>query len=175
MAKHKKKQKTEPKRKVILYFEQLDQKFGKQKNLIPYFILIYLFFFSVLGLIWMIPFPQFDFLVRMEMHTFFNWASILIAIMIYSYLKLAPTLSYAVLISIWVMSYFIVQLEYREAAGGMAVWMFCFILFVISSLGLLLMAKQERKKINLNEGLLLVSIGPIWVWSKLYDRFKWKY
>src|SRR5699024_3225869 len=83
--------------------------------------------------------------------------------------------SFSVLISIWVMSYFIVQLEYREAAGGMAVWMFCFILFVISSLGLLLMAKQEREKINLNEGLLLVSIGPIWVWSKLYDRFKWKY
>lgn len=171
--KHQNKKNTVPKRQVIQYFDELDIKYGTEKFFVLRFLFIYLFFFSFLGLVWMIPFPQFEFLVRMEMHTFFNWASILIAIIIYTYLKLAPTLSYLVLASIFLMSYFIVQLEYNEAAGGIPVWLLSFILLVISLLALLLLPKKGKP--SFKSLLLLLGIGPIWTWSKVFDRFKWNY
>lgn len=164
-----------PKRKVDEYFESLNATFTNQNNLIPYFILVYLLFFGVLGMIWMIPFPQLGFLVRWEMHTFLNWASIYIAIIIYTYLKLAPTLSYGVLLSIGVMSFFIVQLEYIERDGGPAVWLVCLLITLLSLIGLKIISAKEKNKVQSTELIRLITIGPIWMWCKVFDRFKWKY
>lgn len=178
MSKHKKIKrsvKQEPKRKVDVYFDQLDQTFSNPGNWITYMIFVYLFFFGILGMIWMIPFPQFDFLIRMEMHTFLNWASLFIAIVVYSYLKLAPTLSYAVLLMIGVMSFFIVQLEYIERDGGPSVWLICLLLSVIALIGLKLITNREKQTVLFKDLGQLITIGPIWVWSKVFDKLKWKY
>lgn len=161
------------KRPVERYFHVLDSNFGAA-NKIALAVGLTLAFFGIMGLIWMVPFPQFDFLVKMNAHTFLNWGSFFIAIVVYCYLKLAPTLSYAMLFSIGIMSYFIVQLEYVERDGGPAVVLVCSVLAIV---GLLLTYFTARKSTQVDAAkfLQLLGIGPIWLWSKLFDRLKWKY
>lgn len=167
------KQKQVPVRPVDSHFKQLDETFGTG-NKWAYAILLYLAFFGVMGLIWMIPFPQFDFLVRMNAHTFLNWGSFFIAVIVYSYLKLAPTLSYAVLFCIAIMSFFIVQLEYVERDGGPTVVLICSAIAIVSLISLWLLAKKEKSGSSADFFRFLV-LGPIWLWSKVFDKFKWKY
>lgn len=166
-------QKEELVRPVDRYLGEMDSTFSKgNKGL--YALFLALAFFGIMGLIWMIPFPQFDFLIRMNAHTFLNWGSLFIAIVIYSYLKLAPTLSYAVLFCIAIMSFFIVQLEYVERDGGPTVVLVCSVIAVLSLLGLSLLLKKEGD-LGLKHFFSLLGLGPIWLWSKVFDKFKWKY
>lgn len=160
-------------RPVDRKFYELDQTFA-QGNKGLYALLLAFAFFGVMGLIWMIPFPQFDFLVRMNAHTFLNWGSFYIAIIVYCYLKMAPTLSYVVLLVIAAISFFIVQLEYVERDGGPTVVLVCTLIAAISLIGLWLMAKTE-KKVNGKDFLKFLTIGPIWMVSKVFQKLKWKY
>lgn len=161
------------KRLVDKYFEQMDIHFSLGSKIL-YAIFLILTFFGIMGLIWMIPFPQFQFLIDWKMNTFLNWGSFFIAIVIYLYLKLAPTLSYAALFSISIMSFFIVQLEYIEKDGGPSVVLVCSIFALVGLLGLFLASRKE-KQVNGREYMQLLGIGPIWLWSKVYNQANIKY
>lgn len=159
-------------RPVDLYFKNLDQTF--EGNKLIYTLFLVLAFFGIMGLVWMIPFPQLDFLKKNNAQTFLNWGSFYIAVIIYLYLKLAPTLSYAVLLSIAIMSFFIVQLEYVERDGGPTVVLVCGIISLIGLVGLWLYSKKDNN-VSPKDFWSLLTIGPIWLWSKVFDRFKLKY
>ncbi|WP_140938477.1 hypothetical protein [Sphingobacterium lumbrici] len=167
-------QQPEFSRPVEKYFYELDNTFASGNKRL-YAVCLAFPFFGVMGLIWMVPFPQFDFLVKLNMHTFLNWGSFFIAITIYLYLKLSPTLSYAILFSIAAMSFFIVQLEYVERDGGPSVVLVCTLISVISLLALWVLAKRESKPVNGNDFIKLLTVGPIWLWSKVFDKLKIKY
>ena len=174
-----KKQKKTPKapvfeRPVERIFYEMDQNFATG-NKIVYALFMALAFFGVMGLVWMIPFPKLGFLVRANMDTFLNWGSFYIAIIIYLYLRLAPTLSYAMLFTIGIMSFCIVQLEYVERDGGPAVWQVCTILTVIGIVGTAFQAKKEPVGIAPADVWRLLTIGPIWLWSKIFAVLKIKY
>lgn len=110
----------------------------------------------------------------MNAHTFLNWGSLFIAIVVYSYLKLAPTLSYAMLFCIGIMSFFIVQLEYVERDGGPSVVLVCSSIALVSLSVLFLLIRKEGS-LGVKHLVKLLGIGPIWLWSKVFDKFKWKY
>lgn len=165
----------EVKRPVDQYFDDLNNNFQDPTNRILQIFFLPLFFFGLMGIIWMIPFPQFDFLVKLGWHTFLNWGSFFIAILIYSYLKLSPTLSYGVLLCIGVMSYFIVQFEYIERDGGPAVLLVSSIIAVISLLVLWYGKSKEKSTISFKQFCLFLSIGPIWLWHFAFKKFKLKY
>lgn len=165
-------EKLNPARKVDIYFKDLDNQITG--NRVVYALFLTLAFFGVMGLVWMIPFPQLEFLKKMNAQTFLNWGSFYIAIIIYTYLKLAPTLSYAMLFTIAIMSFFIVQLEYVERDGGPTVILVCSILAVVGFIGLVVTTKKE-KSISGKDFWNLISIGPIWLWSKVFERLKIKY
>ncbi len=137
-----------------------------------YYLFIPVFFFGLLGLIWMIPFPEIALLKKYGYHLFVNWASIFIAILIYYYLRLIPMLSYMVLLSIGVMSYLIVQLEYREQAGGSAVWLICLVLMLVSLLILWIGSRLETKPPSIREFLSFLVHGPIWLWHLLFEKLR---
>lgn len=160
-------------RPVDRYFAELDETFSTG-NRVLYALFIALAFFGIMGLIWMIPFPQLDFLKRMNAHTFLNWGSFFIAIVIYLYLKLAATLSYAALFCISIMSYFIVQLEYVEKDGGPSVVLVSSIIALVSLVILFLLTKKE-KEVSSKDFLKLLGLGPIWLWSKVFKKLKIKY
>lgn len=161
-----------PPRPVETYFQNLDLAYQDNKGI--YALFLTLAFFGVMGMVWMIPFPQLDFLKRMNAQTFLNWGSFYIAIIIYLYLKLAPTLSYVMLFTIGIMSFFIVRLEYVERDGGPAVLLVCSILAAVGLIGLLIYS-QKGKYSTTQHFWQLLTVGPIWLWSKVFDKLKIKY
>lgn len=163
------------KRPVDQYFENLNSNFRNPTNRIVQIIFLPLFFFGLMGLIWMIPFPQFDFLVKLGWHTFLNWGSFFIAILIYCYLKLSPTLSYAVLLCIGIMSYFIVQLEYIEREGGPSLLLVSSIITAASLLVLWFSKSKEQQVVTLSQFWVLIAVGPIWLWHFAFRKIKLKY
>lgn len=174
-AKHNKSKVKEPKfdRPIERYFFTLDHLF--QGNRWLYALAVFALFFGVMGLVWMVPFPRLAFLERLEMQDYLNWGSVFIAVVVYSYLKLAPTLSYAMLFTIGVMSFFVVQLEYVERDGGASVISICAVIFLVALLGIYALSRRERDPITLNQLGMLATLGPIWLWSKVFERFGWKY
>ena len=160
---------TPPTRPVEVLFDQLAHDFQHPTNRIIQVVALPVLLFAVMGLIWMIPFPRIDFLAKHGYDIFLNWGSFFIAILVYGYLRLAPTLSYGVLLFIGVFSFFIVRLEYIEQNGGPAIWFICAILFV-AALGALYSGKNlERQPVSLRSFLRLILIGPIWL---LHFAFK---
>ena len=162
-------------RKVDRYFSEFASMSQHPGHRALQYLFIPLFSFGLLGLIWMIPFPEIAFLKKHGYHIFLNWGSFFIAVVVYYYLRLAPTLSYAVLVTIGVMSYFIVQLEYVEAAGGPAVWMVCGLLMILPFLILWLGSRAESRPVPFREFLKMLVHGPIWLWHFVFRKLRIPY
>lgn len=159
--------KTEILRPVDQYFKEYSKSHQNPTNVLIHWFCVPLITFSILGLIWAIP-VQFSFLGKMK--DYFNIASIVIGVAMYYYLKLSPTLSYAMLFTVAIFSFFIVQLEYWEQAGGPAFWLVCLIIFIVSWIGQFIGHKIEGKKPSFFEDVRFLLIGPIWLWSKVFEK-----
>lgn len=163
------------KREVDRYFDQFDNLYQHPGNRIIQYLALPVFAFAVLGLIWMIPFPEIPFLKKHGYDTFLNWGSFFIAAMVYYYLRLAPTLSYAMLFTVGIFSFFIVQLEYVEQRGGLAVWTTCSLLLMVSVGALYAGKRMERRPISTRNFLELLRIGPIWLWHFVFKKLNIPY
>ncbi|HWK99519.1 MAG TPA: hypothetical protein VNQ55_06215 [Parapedobacter sp.] len=164
-----------PKRPVDVYFETFNRQYVHPVNRAIQWIALPVFAFGILGLVWMIPFPEIAFLEKYGYDTFVNWGSFFIAGMVYYYLRLAPTLSYAMLLTIGIYSFFIVQLEYVEQAGGPAVWSVCACLLLASLLALYLGKNMEKVAVPFRSFLRLLLLGPIWLWHFVFRKINIPY
>jgi len=161
------------KEKVDVLFDQYADSHRDNTNILIHWICVPLILFSIFGLIWSIPFPHIPFLGKYN--GFVNWASFVIAFSLYYYLKLSPTLSYGMLFVIGIFSYFIVQLEYWELAGGPAMWQVCLVIFILSWIGQFIGHKIEGKKPSFLTDLKFLLIGPIWLLAKIYKALRIPY
>ena len=153
--------KAEIKRPVDIYFDKYQESHNNETNEVIHWICVPLIIFSLLGLIWSIPFPYIAFLGKYN--GFVNWASFLIAFSVYYFYRLSPVLSYMMLILIVIMSWGIVSLEQWQKAGGPAVWLVCTIIFIISWIGQFIGHKIEGKKPSFLDDIKFLLIGPIWL------------
>lgn len=153
--------KTEQRSEVDVLFDKYAESHQNPSNEIIHWICVPLIVFSLLGLVWAIPFPHIGFLGRYN--GYLNWASFLIAFSVYYYLKLSPVLSYLMLLLIFGMSMVIVQLEKWEASGGPALWLVCLVIFVIAWIGQFIGHKIEGKKPSFLDDVKFLLIGPIWL------------
>ena len=153
--------KTEQRSEVDVLFDKYAESHQNPSNEIIHWICVPLIVFSLLGLVWAIPFPHIGFLGRYN--GYLNWASFLIAFSVYYYLKLSPELSYLMLFLIFGMSMIIVQLEKWEASGGPALWLVCLVIFVIAWIGQFIGHKIEGKKPSFLDDVKFLLIGPIWL------------
>jgi len=153
--------KTEQRSEVDVLFDKYAESHQNPSNELIHWICVPLIVFSLLGLVWAIPFPHLEFLGRYN--GYLNWASFLIAFSVYYYLKLSPVLSYLMLLLIFAMSMIIVQLEKWEAAGGPALWLVCLVIFVIAWIGQFIGHKIEGKKPSFLDDVKFLLIGPIWL------------
>ncbi|MDN3549789.1 DUF962 domain-containing protein [Mucilaginibacter aquaedulcis] len=161
------------KRKVDIYFAKYAESHQNSSNEAIHFICIPLIIFSLMGLIWSIPFPYLKFLG--SYNGVFNWASFLIAFSIYYYLKLSPILSYIMLLVLFGFSYAIIELEQWHKAGGPALWLVCFIIFVFAWIGQFIGHKIEGKKPSFLDDLKFLLIGPIYLLHLILKKLKIKY
>lgn len=162
-----------PKREVDVLFDKYAESHQNDSNKLIHWICVPLIVFSLLGLVWAIPFPHLEFLGKYN--GFLNWASFLIAFSIYYYFTLSPVLSFLMLWVVGLMSYFIVQLEYWQAAGGPAFWMVCLVIFVLSWIGQFIGHKIEGKKPSFLDDIKFLLIGPIWLLHFICKKIRLKY
>ena len=153
--------KATPKSELDILFDKYAESHQNPTNKLIHWICVPLIVFSILGLVWTIPFPHLEFLGKFN--GFVNWASFLIAFSIYYYYRLSPVMSYFMLLSVFVMSFLIVQLEKVEASGGPAVWLVCAVIFVLAWIGQFIGHKIEGKKPSFLDDVKFLLIGPIWL------------
>jgi len=170
---HSKQPAKKEERLVDLLFVQYDSQYQHPTNRLIQWICIPLITFGITGLIWFLPFPYLSFLG--QYNGFINWFTLAMAIVVYYYLKLAPTLSYAMLLTFGLFSFLIVQLEYWEKAGGLAPWIPCLSLFIIGCMGQFIGSKIEGRQRSLLSYFKLLLIGPIWLWHIVFKKLKIPY
>jgi uncharacterized membrane protein YGL010W len=148
-------------RPVDVYFNTYAESHQHPTNKLIHWICVPLITFSLVGLVWSLPFPHLEFLGKYN--GFVNWASFLIAFSIYYYTRLSPMLSYLMLLATFLFAYFIVQLEKVELSGGPALWQVSLVIFIISWIGQFIGHKIEGKKPSFITDLKFLLIGPIWL------------
>lgn len=165
--------KIEPKRQVDVLFDKYAESHQNSTNELIHWICVPLIVFSLLGLVWSIPFPHLDFLGRYN--GFVNWGSFLIAFSVFYYYRLSPVLSYLMLILTFAMSFLIVMLEKWQYNGGPAVWQVCAVIFVLSWIGQVVGHKIEGKKPSFLDDVKFLLIGPIWLLHFICKKVGLKY
>ncbi|WP_316838008.1 DUF962 domain-containing protein [Pedobacter nutrimenti] len=153
--------KAQEKSQVDVLFDKYAESHQNHSNEIIHWVCVPLIVFSLLGLIWSIPFPHLAFLGKYN--GYLNWASFLIAFSIYYYYKLSPVMSYLMLILIFIMSMGIVKIEQAQANGGPALWLVCAVIFVLAWIGQFIGHKIEGKKPSFLDDVKFLLIGPIWL------------
>jgi uncharacterized membrane protein YGL010W len=165
--------KTIESRPVDIYFTEYAKSHQNPTNKLIHWICVPLIVFSIMGLVWAIPFPYIKFVGRYN--GYFNWASFLVAFSIYYYYKLSPVLSYLMLLVLFGFSYCIIALADWQKAGGPALWQVCVIIFVLSWIGQFVGHKIEGKKPSFLDDLKFLLIGPVWLLHFLLKRFSIRY
>ena len=151
----------EEKRPVDILFDKYAESHQNHTNELIHWICVPLIVFSLLGLVWQIPFPHLDFLGRYN--GFLNWASFLIAFAMYYYFTLSPTLFFLMVWIIGLMSYVIVKIELLVGLGSLNAYLIYLAIFVLAWVGQFIGHKIEGKKPSFLDDLKFLLIGPIWL------------
>ncbi|WP_207427885.1 DUF962 domain-containing protein [Pedobacter sp. SYSU D00535] len=156
-------------RKVDQLFAKYSESHQNPTNKAIHWFCVPLIVFSLLGLVWAIPFPQLEFLGRYNGYV--NWASFLLAFSIYYYYKLSPVLSYGMLLMVFVFSAAIVTLEKKHRLEGWPeMWQVCLVIFILAWIGQFIGHKVEGKKPSFLDDLKFLLIGPIWLLHFLFKK-----
>jgi uncharacterized membrane protein YGL010W len=150
-----------PKRDIDVLLDQYGESHQNSVNKMIHWICVPLILFSLLGLLWAVPFPHLNFLGKYN--GFLNWASFLIAFSGYYYYRLSPVLSYMMILIVFAMSLLVVQLEKWEIAGGPALWLVCAVIFTVAWVGQFIGHRIEGKKPSFLQDVKFLLIGPIWL------------
>lgn len=159
-------------RPVDRYFRVYEKSHQDRVNRIIHYICIPTLAFSVFGLIWSIPFPHLAFLGIYN--GYFNWASFVIAIAIYFYLKLSPIISYFILFILLGFSYGIMELAAWQQAGGMPLYFICTIVFVPSLAALRMGEVREGENPKTYMDIKSLAIAPAYLLNQLLNKLRIK-
>lgn len=150
-------------------FEEYDSVYRSAKNSYILLIAVPLMMFGLMALIWAIPFPHIAFLGKYN--GYLNWASFLIAALIYYHLRLSPMVSYLLLFMLFGFSYGIIQLEQVEKAGGMQLWLAGLILASFG-IGLQVWIFNNTKAVH---AINLLKVSSTWFIVTILKVIKLKY
>ncbi|PAW93644.1 hypothetical protein CKK33_09110 [Mucilaginibacter sp. MD40] len=167
------KPKHEDLRPVEVFFARLDASHQNPTNRVLHYICVPLMVLGILGMAWAVPFPEIGFLKAYK--GYFNWASFVIAIAIYYYLKLSPLLSYFMLFLMFGFSYLIMQFETWEKAGGPQLSAVSVGILLLALLGQYIGGKIEGKEQSFNDDTKLAHVTPLWVMFRLTRKLKLRY
>ena len=120
-------------------------------------------FFSIVGLIWSIPFP-FDLVILGQT---LNWAFIALGLVFIYYL----TLSFSLSIGLFIFGVLcLAGNKHLAALDIMPLWAISLIIFVAAWLGQFWGHKVEGKKPSFFKDLQFLMIGPAWLMHFIYKK-----
>jgi uncharacterized membrane protein YGL010W len=159
-------------RPVDRYFREYEAGHQDPVNTMIHYFCVPLLAFSLFGLIWAIPFPHLGFLG--VYNGYFNWASFVIAIAIYFYLKLSPIISYFILFILLGFSYGIMELVGWQQTGGPAMWSLCLSIFIATISALLIGNSREVTYAQNGLNIKSLVIAPAYLLNQLLNKLRIK-
>lgn len=121
--------------------------------------------FSMLGLAWLIPVPK-----LISFNGFFNWGSLLMAVVFYYWYHLSAALGYAMIIILFIMSYLVVLLNTALVSGPVQPALIYLAVFVLAWAGQFVGHRIEGKKPSFLQDLQFLLIGPLWLMQFIFTR-----
>ena len=118
-----------------------------------------LIMFSLLGILWSIPTPNF-----FESIPYLNWATLFALSGLFFYISLSIKVAFFMLINVTLQFYLITLLE----KTGFLFYS-CLIIFILAWIGQFIGHKIEGQKPSFLEDLQFLLIGPLWVFKKLFN------
>jgi uncharacterized membrane protein YGL010W len=161
---------VQPKQRLVdAYFDKYAESHRNQTNKLIHWICVPLIVFSLLGLVWALPFPHFDFLGKGN--GYINWATFLILFSMLYYLRLSVPLAAVMLLVIFAFAAGIVSLEKgHDHQGWLPMWQVCAIIFVVAWIGQFIGHKIEGRKPSFLDDLRFLLIGPIWLIHFIFKK-----
>ncbi|QNF35675.1 DUF962 domain-containing protein [Adhaeribacter swui] len=156
------------------YFATYAESHRNKINKLIHWVCVPLIVFSILGLVWAIPFPQISGLGSAQ--RYLNWATFLIIFSVIYYLRLSVPLAFTMLVVICVFSAVIITLEkMHRIAGWPPLWEICLYIFVIAWIGQFIGHKIEGKKPSFLDDVKFLLIGPIWLLHFIFKKLHLNY
>lgn len=146
---------------VDVFFDKYSESHQNHTNEVIHWICVPLIFFSIMGLIWSIPFPNLEFLGVYRMYL--NWFSFAMAAVILYYYYLSHILAFLMIFVIAGFASIIISIERWQNAGGPSLWQVSLVIFVVAWIGQFIGHKIEGKKPSFFDDLRFLLIGPIWL------------
>ena len=136
-----------------------------------HFVCVPLIFFSVVGLVWEIPFPWVDFkLFGFEL----NWAIITLGLVFVYYAVLSPFIAAGMMIFSSICLLLLRFLDYN-VSQTLPIWAISLIIFVLAWIGQFYGHELEGKKPSFFKDLQFLMIGPAWIMSFVLGKIGIKY
>lgn len=158
---------------VDVLFDTYAESHQNHTNKTIHWICVPLIVFSLLGIVWQIPFPELAFLGAYK--SYLNWASFLITFTLYYYYTLSPVLFFLMIWVIGLMSYGIVKIEYLLGLSTSNAYITYLIIFVLAWVGQFIGHKIEGKKPSFLDDVKFLLIGPIWLLHFICKKVGLKY
>lgn len=124
--------------------------------------------FSLLGMIYAIPFP-------VERTFFANWTAVFIAITIFYYLRLSLPMAAGMIAVTGAMLWGINAIYHATGESASQLAQVCLGIFVVAWIGQFIGHKIEGKKPSFFEDVQFLMIGPAWLLHFIYQKLGIKY
>jgi uncharacterized membrane protein YGL010W len=132
-------------------------------NKVLHWICVPIIVWSVLGLLWSLPFPG---SIRSE-YPAANWASIAVLCAFFYYTVLSLSLALGalplLLAGLW-------SLDRLDRLAGVPLWSICVAAFVVAWIGQFVGHAVEGKRPSFFKDLQFLMIGPLWLLADVYRR-----
>ncbi|OKS85034.1 hypothetical protein [Mucilaginibacter polytrichastri] len=151
-------------RPIDVYFPLYNQRYPSVGDKLILSIVLLFLFFSIMGLVWIIPFPQLNWLGTYK--GYFSWASFFIAGSVFYWYKQSPILSYFLLLLMFAFSYGASQLAEIGALVGPPVWTICGPIALAALITLFLISR--KRQVNFVSSIFRL---PVWLVSFLAKGF----
>jgi len=120
--------------------------------------------FSLLGLLWSLPFP-------FEISSLINWATVLITLSLIYYFFLSWKLAIGMLFS----SLFMILIFRWMDGFSVPLWQIAIAIFIVAWIGQFIGHHIEGKRPSFFKDIQFLLIGPVWLLADVYRKFNLSY
>ena len=154
------------------WFSEYAESHRNKTNKRIHFICVPTIFFSIIGLLSLVPVTSLTRDINSDYIFFINLASLVIILIFIFYIRLSFSIAIGMLfvsiISLWLN--FLIY-----SSGIIPLWLFSVIIFVLAWIGQFYGHNVEGKKPSFFKDLQFLLIGPAWILSFAYNRLEIKY
>jgi uncharacterized membrane protein YGL010W len=136
-------------------------------NIFAHWVCVPLIVFSLLGLLWSLPFPLLD----LSPPFVLNWATLLLLLALFYYFLLSWQLAVGMIVVVLAMYLVLLWLE------GLTVplWLISAVIFVVAWFGQFIGHSIEGKRPSFFTDIQFLLIGPLWLLAAIYRKLNLSY